>query len=137
VVKTKFDSLLKLKKLKVDEINNELSKLNSKIEKANQELIQFQEEVSNFEYPKSGSFSLMNQFRTILNGKLVEVNQKRLEIDYLNNQHSTLIEKLKDVNLEFEKIKYLQAEEIKKEIQKLKKTEAKNLDEIALMLFKG
>ena len=34
-------------------------------------------------------------------------------------------------------MKYLQGEEIKKTLNNLKKEEAKNMDEIALMLFKG
>jgi chromosome segregation ATPase len=106
VVKTKFDAIVKLKKMKLDEVNNEVSQLNSKIEMATQQLTKLQKEISDFEYPTSGNFSLITQFRTILDAKLVEINQKRLEIDYLNNQKNILAERLKEVNLEFEKIKY-------------------------------
>ena len=137
MVKTKFDAIVKLKKMKLDEVNNEVSQLNSKIEMATQQLTKLQKEISDFEYPTSGNFSLITQFRTILDAKLVEINQKRLEIDYLNNQKNILAERLKEVNLEFEKIKYLQSEEIKRYIKKIKQDEAKNLDEIALMLYKG
>jgi len=135
--KTKFDSIVKLKKLKIDEVNKDISKLNSQLNKINQELLQIEQEISEFEYPKNGNFSLITQFKMLLNAKILELNQKKENIKFLENQKKILLEKLKEVNFEYEKMKYLQGEEIKKEIKKIKQQEAKNLDEIALMLHKG
>ena len=134
-MKTKFDQIVKLKKLDVEKIERELLKQNQKIEKANQELTQFKIEFSKFEYPKTGNFALITQFKTMQTAFLREIKQKEEELVFLENQKTLLQGQLKDKQLEYEKIKYLQGEEIKKMVKKLKKEEAKNIDEIALMLF--
>ena len=135
-MKTKFDQIVKLKKLDVEKIERELLKQNQKIEKANQELTQFKIEFSKFEYPKTGNFALITQFKTMQTAFLREIKQKEEELVFLENQKILLQGQLKDKQLEYEKIKYLQGEAIKKIVKNLKKEEAKNIDEIALMLFK-
>jgi flagellar biosynthesis chaperone FliJ len=137
VVKTKFDALVKLKKLDVDKLTREIIKQNGKIAKANQELIALNEEFNKIEYPKSGNFSMITQIKIMQNALLNQINLKKEEIKFLENQKNLLNAQLKDKEIEYEKMKYLQGEEIKKIINKLKKEEAKNMDEIALILFKG
>ena len=135
--KTKFDSLVKLKKLKVDEKEREITKINNQITKAIENIQQIQNEIDNFEYPKEGSFSIMTQFKLMQNALFNQLKEKEEYLNWLQNQKNILTEQLKEINLEYEKIKYLQSEEIKKYLQKLKQKEAKELDEIALMLYKG
>jgi flagellar export protein FliJ len=137
VVKTKFDSIVKLKKSKVDELNNELAKLNNQILKAKEELDILENELKSFEYPKNGNFGLISQFKMLQNAKINEINQKKEQIQFLNNQKNILVQRVKEANLEYEKMKYLQAKEIEKIVKKIKQKEAKEMDEIALMLFKG
>jgi flagellar biosynthesis chaperone FliJ len=137
VVKTKFDALVKLKKLEVDKVSREIVKQNGKIAKATEELEKLEKEFREMEYPKSGNFSLITQFKIIQNALLEQINSKKEEIKFLEGQKKILSAQLKDKEIEYEKMKYLQGEEIKKIIQKMKKEEAKNMDEIALMLFKG
>ena len=135
--KTKFDSLVKLKKLKVDEKEREIQKLNNQISQAYEELNTIQQEINNFQYPTTGNFSLITQFKMMQNALFNQLKEKQNQINFLNNQKEILSTTLKDLNLEYEKMKYLQGEEIKKYIQQIKNKEAKELDEIALMLYKG
>jgi len=137
VVKTKFDALVKLKKLDVDKIESELTKQNGKINKINQEIEKFQIELSEIHYPQSGNFAMITQIKMMQNAMREQINSKKEELKFLENQISLLKGQLKEKELEYEKMKYLQGEEIKKEIKRLKKEEDKNMDEIALMLFKG
>jgi len=137
VVKTKFDSIVKLKKLEVDKVQRELIKQNAKIEKLNQELQILIDELNSIEYPKNGNFSIITQIKMLQNLLLNQIKEKKNEIEIAKNQKKLLQGQLKDKELEYEKMKYLQNEEIKKYLNKLKKEEAKNMDEIALMLFKG
>jgi flagellar export protein FliJ len=137
VVKTKFDSLVQLKKLDVDKLQREMTKQNGKITKANQELNELQEELNKIEYPKSGNFAMITQIKMMQNTLLNQINSKKEEIEFLQNQKNSIKLQLKEAETEYEKMKYLQGEEIKKEIARLKKEEDKNMDEIALMLFKG
>jgi len=136
-IKTKFDSLVKLKKLKLDEKEKELTKLNNQILKAYEELKKIEEETKQFEYPKSGNFALITQFKMMQNAMFNQLKEKQNHINFLENQKNILANQIKELSLEYEKMKYLQAEEIKKYIKKLKQKEAKEMDEIALMLYKG
>jgi len=136
-IKTKFDSLVKLKQLKISEIEREILKLNTQISKAQEELLQLQKEISEVQFPQQGNFSLITQFKMMLDAMVNQKNEKQQQINFLNNQKEILTNRLKDANLEYEKMKYLQGEEMKKYIQKMKEKESKDMDEIALMLYKG
>ena len=136
-IKTKFDSLVKLKKLKVEEKEKELTKLNNQIAQAYEELDEIQKEIDKFEYPKEGNFALITQFKILQNALFNQLKEKQNHINFLEKQKEILSTQIKELSLEYEKMKYLQAEEIKKYIKKLKEKEAKEMDEIALMLYKG
>ena len=136
-IKTKFDSLVKLKKLKVDEKERELTKLNNQISVAYEELQNIKKEIENFEYPKEGNFALITQYKMIQNAFFNQLKEKEEFINFLKMEKENLQLQLKELNLEYEKMKYLQGEEIKKYVKKLKEKEAKDMDEIALMLYKG
>ena len=135
--KTKFDSLVQLKQLKIDEIQNNLSKLNKALQEEENILNILENEFSSLTLPKEGNFSLINQFKIIQQAKIREINQKKSQINFIKSQIENTNNQLKEANLEYEKMKYLQSEEIKKYLKKIKENEAKNMDEIALMLFKG
>ena len=135
--KTKFDSLVKLKKLKVDEIQNNISKLNASLQQEEKILHSLENELSSMALPKEGNFALITQFKMIQQAKLKEIKQKQSQISFIKSQIENLNNQLKEANLEYEKMKYLQGEEIKKYLKKLKENEAKQMDEIALLLYKG
>lgn len=123
--------------MEVDKIQREIIKQNSLIAKAEKELESLKEELNSIQYPKSGNFSLITQIKTLQNALLQQIKLKNDEIQFLRNQKNLLSGQLKEKELEYEKMKYLQGEEIKKIVKKIKKEEEKSMDEIALMLFKG
>jgi flagellar export protein FliJ len=137
VVKTKFDSIVKLKKSELDNINQELSKISTQLDKEHQKLEILENELASFDYPKSGNFALVSQFKLLQNAKRDEIKKQKEYILSLQNSKQELLKQLQQINIEYEKIKYIQTQEIKKIIDQNRKKEAKELDEIALMLFKG
>jgi len=137
MIKTKFDQVVKLKKLKVEEVENELLSLNQQIENEEQKLLALNAQLSSIKYPKSGNFSQMLQLREMMKIELSQIEIVKKDIEELNHQKSLLNEQLKEVKLDYEKIKFLQGEEIKKELKKRAIKEAKDMDEIAIMLYKG
>ncbi|NPA55393.1 MAG: FliJ family protein [Epsilonproteobacteria bacterium] len=134
-MKTKFDSLVKLKKMEVEKIENEISQINNQISTLQTQIDQLTQELLQITLPKEGNFAVITQISAMKKAINEQIELKRQNIAFLRGQKNLLNEKLKEANLEYEKMKYLQAEEIKKYLQKLKEKEAKNLDEIALMLF--
>jgi chaperonin cofactor prefoldin len=136
VVKTKFDSILKIKKVKVEEIENRIAKLNSQIELLNSQLSQTERELKEMHYPIRGNFALISQFKLLQNSKLNEISNIKSELQQLFIKKEKLILELKEAKLEYEKIDYLRKEEISKYIKKEKEREKREIDEIAIMLHK-
>ena len=86
-IKTKFDSLVKLKKLKVDEKERELIKLNNQISVVYEELQNIKQEIKNFEYPKEGNFALITQFKMMQNAIFNQLKEKEEFINFLEQQN--------------------------------------------------
>jgi len=136
-MKTKFDSVVKVKKQQVDKIQNNIQKINKAIIDLNDKIEALRASLLKLTFPKSGNFSEITQINT----------QKKVirdEIDILNNQINTLtarknelLSELKKAKIEYEKMKYLQGEEIKKQIKEMKLKEAREMDEIAILLKNG
>ena len=136
MVKAKFDSILKIKKVKVEEIENRIAKLNSQIELLNSQLSQTERELKEMHYPIRGNFALISQFKLLQNSKLNEISNIKSELQQLFIKKEKLILELKEAKLEHEKIDYLRKEEISKYIKKEKEREKREIDEIAIMLHK-
>jgi len=134
-MKTKFSQIVKLKQRKVDEIENEMLDVRNKKKDIIVNIEDLMKELKEINTPNSGAFSEIN----IANMHLKNLsNQKKSfeeEIVLLNRQIEGLKELHKEANIDFEKIKYLDNEEIKKILQEKKVEENKNMDEIANLLF--
>ncbi len=135
-IKTKFDQVVKLKKLKAEEVENDLLSLNKQIENEQNKIVKLNEELANIKYPNSGNFSQILQIREMMKAEITQINQIQNGIEELNNQKQIINKRLKELKLDYEKIKFLQGEEIKKELKKRAQKEAKDMDEIAIMLYK-
>ncbi len=136
-MKTKFDSVVKVKKQKVDTIERNLQKINASINELNNRIEDLNKTLLSFSIPKEGNFALLNQIKHqqhILRG---EIQNLKNQIVILENRKKELLEELKTANIDYEKMKYLQAEEIKKIIKEKRLKEARDMDEIAILLRKN
>ncbi|MBM0637446.1 flagellar export protein FliJ [Campylobacter sp. VicNov18] len=138
-MKNKYDSVLKVRKQQLDKVENNLHK-------ARQRQLQNQKsyELSRKEYesldtlPKSGTIA---QLRSTLS--MVQVGRdaiarakEKVELSQKEINHYQFL--YKKAYLDYEKIKFLEAEEFKKKQKELAKAEEKLLDEIAISrFFKG
>ncbi|PAF52699.1 flagellar export protein FliJ [Helicobacter sp. 13S00477-4] len=134
-MKTKFDSILKLKKQALDKSEVEIIKNNQMIVAKTTELDLAMFEFNKFDIPQNGTYLDFQRFTEIKKALMYEIDCIRGEISGLKNISKRLEEYRKIANIEFEKIKYLQQNEIKKKFDVLKKSEIKHIDEVALMLF--
>jgi regulator of replication initiation timing len=87
------------------------------------------------ESPHEGSFSNMIVFEDIKKAFRYEIESLREQLENLARQRERLLEELRVANMEFEKMKYLESEEIKKFLKAKAQREAKDLDEIGVMLY--
>ena len=131
-----FSKISKINKQKLDKIESELYVIKSAIRSIEDEIEGIYGMIGDLEIPQNGEMKLLNSFQQ--NRKLLN-NQKDMLSNDLNKKNQELSNKQQEykiAKLEFEKIKYLEEEEIAKRLEKLKKDEQKELDEISNLLFK-
>lgn len=133
-MKTRFSDILKVKKQKLSEIERELLDVQNRKKRLESKIVAVDDEVASFKQPQSGDFTLMQLARQSF---LQLIHQKEL----LNQKLDTRIKQIEgltslytEANMEYEKIAYLHAAEIKKALNKLEQEENKAMDEIANIL---
>ena len=132
---TRFTDILKVKKQKLSEVERELLDVQNRKKRLELEIKQVDSKVSALQTPISGDFGTLQIARQSF---LVLIQQKELLTEKLEiriKQIEGLKELYKEANIEYEKIAYLDAEEIKKELKRIADEESKELDEIANILF--
>lgn len=134
-MKTKFSELLKVKKRKVDEVENRLLDFRNQKNRVYLQIEEIDRDISSLKIPKSGDFTKITLSYAHLSNLS---NQKKLKIEEtlsLEAQIEVEKELYKKANIDFEKIKYLDNLEIKKVLLQMKIQESKDMDEIANILF--
>lgn len=135
-MKSKFDSLLKALKQKLQTCELSIAQINQQITQKQEEIRELSILLSQVQIPVSGNALL---FRESYEGKRVYlemIDACGLEISNLKNQKKKKQEEYKEQSLELEKIQYLWNKEMQEKLKLLKAREQKELDEIAVMRFK-
>ena len=132
-MKTRFSSLVTLKKSAMDKSERVVQGANADLNSATMALQISYSSLENIQTPETGVMSQMLASRKLLSSQR-EVIQHNLEwVEFAKTQVELAKKQLKIDMIEHEKFKYLELEEIKKIIKKIKLQEAKDLDEVALM----
>ncbi|TQR31881.1 hypothetical protein DMB92_05730 [Campylobacter sp. MIT 99-7217] len=131
-MKSKYDSVLKVRKQQLDKAELNLNQARAR-QIAHEEAFK----LANLEYlsmslPQNGDVHLLRQGLQMLDvaRNTKELAKEKLELS--NKEMSHYQNLYKQASLEYEKIKYLKTEEIKKIKDELKKMEEKFIDEIAI-----
>jgi len=134
-VKTRFSSLVKLKKTTMDKSERVVQKANADLNSASMALEISYQSIQGIAPPQSGSMKEFLASRTLLSSGRGIIEHNKEWVNFAQNQVNQAKEKLKLDMIEHEKFKYLELQEIEKHIKKLKEKEAKDLDEVALMTY--
>ena len=131
-----YTKISKINKQKLDKLESELYTIRQTIFKIEEEIRDIYNYINDLKMPQSGDIKLLNSFQE--SKRLLNIQKDMLfrDLQMKNLELSKKQQEYKESKLEFEKIKYLEEEEIAKKIKKLKKDEAKELDEISNQLFK-
>ena len=134
-MKTRYTPLLKLKKNELDRCERELQKANQAVANATSSLEEAYLLLQTLQLPKMGTMKEMLSANSFIATQRAIVEDKKNWLEFAKHQAESAILKLKHSNVEYEKFKYLDYEEIKKLIKQREIKESKDLDEIALMTF--
>lgn len=134
-MKTRYSSLVSVKKNSMNKSEMALGKAKSNLENALYTLEQSYQSLSEIVTPSSGTMPAFLSSRMLLDRQRELI--KHDEELVLQAQHEIFEakERLKIDTLEYEKFNYLELQEIELELKRLKVLENKDLDEIALMTY--
>ncbi|EQB39525.1 hypothetical protein M947_05905 [Sulfurimonas hongkongensis] len=132
-MKTRFTPLVKLKKTAMDKSESLMQKANADLNSARAALEKSYETLDEITSPQQGNMKDFLASRELINSARAFVKHNQEWVIYAQNQVNQAKEKLKLDIIEHEKFKYLELQEIEKELKKLKIQEMKDLDEVALM----
>ena len=132
-MKTRFSSLVTLKKNTMDKSERAVQSANADLNRATMALEISYSSLNGLEVPQSGTMSKMLATRTLLDSQRGLIQHNKEWMGFAKNQVVQAKEQLKLDMIEHEKFKYLELEEIKKILKEQKMKESKDLDEIALM----
>jgi len=132
-LKTRFTSLVHVKKSIVQKSERLLQQSNANCNKAKKALEESLLYLKEIRLPSQGKIADFLANRVLLDSQraLIQHNQEWLE--YTQKEVEQAKEQLKCDMIEYEKYKYLEYEEMQKALKEIQIQEAKELDEIALM----
>ena len=134
-MKTRYTPLLKVKKNELNRCESEFQKANQTLNDAKSSLKQAYLLLETLELPVSGKIQDMLSARNYISTQREIVEDRKNWVAFAERQAESAVLKLKLSNIEYEKFKYLDFEEIKKLVKLRALKESKDLDEVALMTF--
>ena len=134
-MKTRFTSLVHIKKNIVQKSERLLQQANANFnnaKKALQESLAFLQQIT---LPSHGKITEFLANRALLEAQRMVIQHNQEWLQYTQKEVQEAKEQLKRDMIEYEKYKYLEYEEMQKVLKEIKIQEAKDLDEIALMTY--
>jgi flagellar export protein FliJ len=134
-MKSKFADIVKIRKRKVDELHDALARIEFQMNQLRITIEELLYALNHEETPMSGMINELLALQEVKRAYKIEIENKRAYLSNLAQSKHNIIEALKIANMDYEKMKYLHESEIEQHRISLKQKEAKNLDEIAVMLY--
>ncbi len=134
-MKTKFSELLRVKKEALKEMERAILAISRHIERRELEIEAILREILEIKTPSLGTYAEFLRIQEIKKAHIGEIDQMRLEVAQLKAERTLMRERLKELNLDYEKAKYLESLEIQKVLARRKNQERAEMDEISLMLY--
>ena len=132
-MKTRYSSLVTLKKSTMQRSEQALQGANADLNTATIELELSYNLLDSVSPPANGTMAEMLASRTLMDSQRSVIKHNQEWTNFAREQVELAKEQLKSDMIEYEKFNYLELEEIKKILQEKKMQEAKDLDEVALM----
>ncbi len=134
-MKTRYSSLVSVKKSTMQKSERVTQKANADLNSASMALQLSYDSLKEIQSPSNGKVSNFLASRTLLDAARGLINHNKEWVGFAKNQVELAKEQLKLDMIEHEKFKYLELQEIKILLKKIKAEELKELDEVALMTF--
>ena len=135
-MKSKYAPLVKLKKKGLDQAERNLIGANNALSAASVALSDAYALLSTFDLPTSGSVGVLIQAQSIIQVQDYEIQRCAGLLENAQHYQLQMQQAFRDARVEYEKFNYLEVQETHAHTAKMKKEEAKMLDEIGVMTYK-
>jgi len=135
-MKSKYTPLVKLKKKELDHAEQNLIRANNALTLASRAHEDSYMLLQSLSLPNSGTVSEFTQSQAFIQAQHYEIEQCANNVVKAQQNQTKTQEHFKAAMMEYEKFKYLQLQETQAHTAKIKKEEAKMLDEIGVMTYK-
>lgn len=134
-MKSQFSKIAKIRKQKREVVEKELLKSKNKEKMLLHKIASFYEQIHSISFPSEGTVSMLSLIAE--QKKILGRDKKSCEQELLSVQNEIRIlqEAYKKAHIEYEKIHYLEEQELQAMIAKLKRQEQLDLDEVSTQLF--
>jgi len=136
-VKSKYTPLVKLKKKELDASEQEVIKANRAFQDATSALEDSYVFLATLSLPSSGSIGELLQIQSIIAAQHETIAQCTQALALAKAHQLQTKRQFKKAMIEYEKFNYLQTQELEAHKAKIKKEEAKMLDEIGVITYKS
>jgi predicted nucleic acid-binding Zn-ribbon protein len=134
-LETKYKKLVFIKEQDRKNKEAQIAKINAKRAEVKQKIDNLNEAINETKIPKDGNFAALNIIKATLDGLRREKRELENYYNYLAVELTNAQKQYKKANIEYEKMKHLDDLEKEKMVEKIKKLEQIQSDEISLMLF--
>jgi len=132
-MKSRYSSLVGLKKNSVQSSERAVQDANMRMKNALSELESSLGELESIETPSHGKISSFLSNRALLEAQRAQIKHNKEWVAFTQQELETTKRDLQKSMREYEKFKYLEHKEIEEKLKLIKQKEAKDLDEIALI----
>jgi len=132
--KTKFTDIIKIEKNKLQNLEKELKNEFKLIDDYSKNMENIEKDILQIDYPISGTFSMLQQYNFAMHNMKSDVQKLNEMRNKAGERINKIRLKMKNVNIELEKFKFIEDEIIQERRKQFLEEESKNLDEIAIIL---
>jgi len=132
---TKFTPLVKYRKREVEKVESHLLSLNAMITKQKQKVKSIKDKINSTVLPKSGAINLLKEVNDMMIFQKIDQNKKYAKLLELQDEKRSINDKLHSANIDYEKAKYLDTQEIQKKLKIMKQKDENELNEVSIMLY--
>lgn len=136
-MKSKYTPLVKLKKKELDKCEQEVIKANRTFQDATNTLEDSYLFLATLSLPSSGSIRELLQMQSMVAVQHLTIEQNTQALVMAKAHQLQTKRQFKKAMIEYEKFNYLQIQELEAHKAKIKKEEAKMLDEIGVIAYKS
>ena len=130
-----IDTLVQLRKEKVDSIEKDLMNLQSMQTSAQATLSRYIQDFNEIVMPQASNGAMLQQLTMQRGFATAAIKEQKEQLRVIDEKLEAMQNVLLEANKELEQAKYIKADYVKKELYKAKQKEQKRLDELASQRF--